>query len=212
MTTDLAELVDPRSTLLLTQEVQRGVVGPESAFPELAREAQESGAVENIARLARAARGAGVQVLHAVAGRRSDGKGANSNARLFEAARRSPVKQLLGTAAVEPVPEVGTDPRDLVSVRLHGLSPIAGTDVDALLRNLGCRTVVVVGVSTNVAIPNTVFDAVNLGYRVVLVRDAVAGVPASYSDVIIENSLSLVATVVNTDDLVEVWGSPSGAS
>jgi biuret amidohydrolase len=50
-----------------------------------------------------------------------------------------------------------------------------------------------------------VMDAVNLGYQVVLVRDAVAGVPPSYADAVIENTLSLLATVVMTDDVVASW-------
>ncbi|MGW1029136.1 cysteine hydrolase [Streptomyces sp. NPDC002577] len=201
----LAELVTPASTVLLTQEVQRGVVGKDSALPELAEAARATGALENIARLVGAAHAADVQVLHAIAARRADGRGANRNARLFRAAERRPVIQLLGSPMVELAEEVPRDARDLVSTRLHGLSPIAGTDVDALLRNLGCRTLVVVGVSSNVAIPNAVFDAVNLGYQVVLVRDAVAGVPPEYTDVLIAHSLSLVATVTTTADLVTCW-------
>jgi nicotinamidase-related amidase len=150
-------------------------------------------------------------VLHAVAARRADGKGANRNARLFRAAERMPVLQLPGSPAVEIAEEIGIEPADLVSVRLHGLSPIAGTDVDGLLRNLGCRTLVIVGVSTNVAIPNAVFDAVNLGYQVVLPRDGIAGVPAEYADALIANSLSLVATITTIDEILGCWKHPAAA-
>ena len=38
---------------------------------------------------------------------------------------------------------------------------MGGTDLDAVLRNLGVSTIVVVGVSLNIAIPNLVMDAVN---------------------------------------------------
>ena len=41
---------------------------------------------------------------------------------------------------------------DLVLPRLHGLSPFQGTELDSILRNLGVRTIVGVGVSVNVAI------------------------------------------------------------
>ena len=58
-------------------------------------------------------------------------------------------------------------PSDLVLSRIHGLNPMAGTDLDPILRNLGVTTIVVVGVSVNIAITNLVMDAVNLGYRVV---------------------------------------------
>jgi nicotinamidase-related amidase len=82
---------------------------------------------------------------------------------------------------------------------------MAGTDLDPVLRNLGVSTVVVIGVSVNVAITNLVMDAVNTGYQVVLVRDAVCGVPASYADQVIDNTLSLLATVVTTDELLGYW-------
>ena len=61
------------------------------------------------------------------------------------------------------------------------------------------------GVSLNLAIPNLVFDAVNRSYRVVLVADAVAGVPVEYGRQVIEHSLSLVATVTTSDELIEAW-------
>ncbi|MCF3179159.1 cysteine hydrolase [Streptomyces polychromogenes] len=196
---------EPATTALLTVECQNGVVGEESALPELAKEARDSGMLGRVAALAAAARGAGVQVVHAVAERRPDGLGAGTNARLFRAAGRLPVRQLTGTRAVEVAAPLTVEARDLVVRRLHGLSPMAGTDLDALLRNLGIRTLVVTGVSSNIAIPNTVFDAVNLGYEVVVPADAVAGVPASWTAEVIRNSLALVATVTTADELIFQW-------
>ncbi len=205
MGADLHELVTPATTVLLTQECQRGVVGPNSMIPALAEAAQTSGALANITRLVHAARAAKVSVLHALAARRHDGRGANTNARLFVSVAREPNQQWLDSDAALPLEEFGPDDSDLTSTRLHGLSPIFGQDVDGLLRNLGCRTLIIVGVSTNVAIPNAVFDAVNLGYQVVLPVDAVAGVPVGYSDTIIRNSLSLVATTTSTDEVLACW-------
>lgn len=201
----LAEQLDPATTVLLTVECQQGVVGPGSALPELAEEARSSGALGRVARLVAAAHEAGVQVLHAVAERRPDGRGASGNARLFRAAGRLPVQQHTGTAAVRIAAPIEVADEDLVVRRLHGLSPIAGTEVDALLRNLGCRTLVVTGVSANVAVPNAVFDAVNLGYTAVVPSDAIAGVPADYTPVLIRNTLALVATIADTEDVLRCW-------
>src|SRR5262245_3111752 len=100
-----------------------------------------------LGRLVRAARKANVQVIHATAYRRADGKGANRDARLFGGVQRSPVQLLPGTPEVEVVPEVGVEPQDLVLTRTHGLNPMAGTDLDPVLRNLGVRTIIVTGVS-----------------------------------------------------------------
>ncbi|MEV7377711.1 cysteine hydrolase [Streptomyces lydicus] len=204
----LAEQLDPASTVLLTVECQRGVVGPDSALPELAAVARASGTLTNIARLVAAAHDAGVQVLHAVAERRPDGRGASRNARLFKAAERLPVQQITGSTAVRIADPIPVSRDDLVVRRLHGLSPIAGTDVDALLRNFGCRTLVVTGVSANVAIPNAVFDAVNLGYTAVVPADAIAGVPADYTPAMVRNTLALVATVTTTEDVLTSWKRP----
>lgn len=211
----LAALSAPDTTVLLTVECQQGVVGPESALPELAAAARSSGVLDNIARLVAAAHEGGVQVIHAVAESRPDGRGANRNARLFRAAARLPVQQRAGTTAVRVAAPIQVADEDLVVRRLHGLSPLAGTDVDALLRNLGCRTLVVTGVSANVAIPNAVFDAVNLGYTAVVPSDAIAGVPAEYTPAMIRNTLALVATITTTDDILGRWKAPrrrSGAT
>ncbi|MEV0600620.1 isochorismatase family protein [Streptomyces sp. NPDC050315] len=204
-TAHLVDQLDPATTALLTVECQNGVVGPDSALPELAEAARTSGALAKVARLTAAAHEAGVQVLHAVAERRPDGRGSNHNARLFRAAGQLPVQQLTGTTAVRIADPIPVSDEDLVVRRLHGLSPIAGTEVDALLRNLGVCNVVVVGVSANVAIPNAVFDAVNLGYTAVVPADAIAGVPAEYTPAMVRNTLALVATVTSTDAVLTCW-------
>jgi nicotinamidase-related amidase len=205
MSVDLQRLLQPDTTVLLTQECQRGVIGPDSMVPDLAAAARDSGALANAARLVHAARAARVGVIHALAARRLDGRGANTNARLFVGVARHRDQPWLGTEAAQPVEEFGDDNWDITSTRLHGLSPIAGQDVDGLLRNLGCRTLVVVGVSTNVAIPNAVFDAVSLGYQVVVPVDAIAGVPLGYTEVLVRHTLSLVATIVSTDEVLACW-------
>jgi len=134
-----------------------------------------------------------------------DGKGANRNARLFMGARKSPVALTPGSDAAQPPAEIGVDAGDLVLPRHHGLGPMTGTQLDPILRNLGVTTIVGVGVSVNVGMMNFAFDAVNLGYQFVMPRDAVAGVPAEYADAVIENTLSLVATLTTTAEVVAAW-------
>ena len=119
--------------------------------------------------------------------------------------KRSTVGLLEGTPATEVVPEIGVEPSDLVLPRVHGLGPMGGTGLDPVLRNMGVSTIVAVGVSVNIAIQNLAFDAVNNGYQVVIPRDAVAGVPAEYAEAILDNTLSLVATLTTTADLVRIW-------
>ncbi|GAA4928686.1 isochorismatase family protein [Streptomyces coeruleoprunus] len=207
-TARLREDLDPAHTVLLTVECQRGVVGPDSALPQLAAAARASGALHHVARLVAAAHAADVQAVHAVAERRPDGRGASRNARLFRAAEKLPVQQYSGSTAVRVAEPIEVADQDLVVRRLHGLSPLAGTGVDALLRNLGCRTIVVTGVSANVAVPNAVFDAVNLGYTAVVPADAIAGVPADYTRAMVRHTLALVATVTTADEVLGCWQRP----
>jgi nicotinamidase-related amidase len=66
-------------------------------------------------------------------------------------------------------------------------------------------TIVGVGVSVNVGMTNLAFDAVNRGYQIVMPRDAIAGVPADYAEAVIDNTLSLVATISTTDAVLGAW-------
>jgi nicotinamidase-related amidase len=193
---DLAKLVAPEHTAVVTSEVQRGVVGPESLLPELSKAAE--GMLDGLAALLRGARTAGASVVHCTAARRPDGKGSNRNARLFMALKGS-------VLAPTVLPELEPDESDVVLTRYHGLSPMGNTDLDAVLRNLGVTTIIATGVSVNIAITNLAFDAVNAGYQVVIPRDAVAGLPADYVDAVFTNTLSLVATVTTTADVLRAW-------
>lgn len=202
--THLAELVEPAHTALVTQECQVGVIGEAAVLRELA-DAARPVAVPNMALLAGAARAAGAAVVHCLAVRRADDRGSNRNARLFAGTRKLGIRIEPGSPEAEVIPEIGVAPGDIVLQRLHGLGPMGGTDLDAVLRNLGVTTIVGVGVSVNIAMTNFAMDAVNAGYQFVLPRDAVAGVPPSYADAVVENTLSLIATVVSSDDVVEAW-------
>jgi nicotinamidase-related amidase len=183
-------------------------VGPHAGLGVLADAARRK-AIPNIARLLPVVRSAGVRVVHCVVHRRPDGLGANHSARLFKASRRLDIAP--GTPGGSVIPELGPDAADVMLSRFHGVGPMGGTELDAILRNLGITTIVPVGVSVNIAITNLVMDAVNAGYMVVLPRDAVAGVPGDYADAIIDNTLSLLSTITSTDELISAW-SDSGSA
>jgi biuret amidohydrolase len=200
----LAELARAGHTVLVLQEVQNGVVGSATAFPALAAAAAEVGVIENAARLAAAARKAGIPVSHATAENLPGGFGANRNARLFAGARKAGAENKPGTSSVRPVPDVFA-PGDLILPRYHGLSPMADGQLDALLRNSDVTSIVVAGVSLNIAITNLAFDAVNRSYQVIIPTDAVAGIPVEYGENVLRNCLSLVATLATTAEIVAAW-------
>jgi biuret amidohydrolase len=203
MSVDLAAIAAPRHTALVTQELQGAVVGPNAGLAALAKEARKQ-ALPNIERLLPAARSAGVRIVHCLVQRRPDGLGANHNAPIFMMGRKQ-VDISPGSEGATLLPEFGPAPTDVVLHRWHGVGPMGGTDLDAILRNLGVTTIIAVGVSVNIAITNLVMDAVNAGYRVVVPRDAVAGIPTDYADAIVDNTISLLATVTTSADLLAAW-------
>jgi len=202
---DLAALVDPAHTAVLTMEIQRGVVGDLTSFPELAAEAERVGMFSATSRLLDAARAAGARVVHCTAEFRSDRAGSIANCRLISAMVRRPDHLLAGTAATELVPGLGPEPGDLVCSRFHGVSPFSGTSLDTWLRNLGVTTVVATGVSVNLGVLGLAIEACNLGYQVVVPRDAVAGIPTAYADAVLDNTFPLISSLTWTSNLLAAW-------
>ncbi|BCO62109.1 isochorismatase [Mycobacterium intracellulare] len=200
----LQAMLDPATTALVTQECQGGVIGPQAGLPLLAEEARRE-AIPNIARLLGAARAAGVAVVHCLIEKRPDNRGSNSNARLFMAGKSFAADLTPGSPGASVLPELGPVPSDLVLTRTHGVGPMTGTDLDSVLRNMNINTIVGVGVSVNIAIQNFAMDAVNRSYQFVLPRDAVSGYPREYAESIIDNTLSLLATVTTTDAVIDAW-------
>lgn len=217
MPVDLTELLAGRAlapaaavpafpSAVVTMELQRGVMGDQASFPELAAACERAGTVANTARLLVAARRAGLAVVHCTAEFRADRAGTVLNTPLHSAALRRPGHLLAGTPAADLVDGLGVDPSDLVSSRAHGVSPFTGTSLDATLRSLGVRVLVVTGVSVNLGVLGACIEAVNLGYQVAVPTDAVAGVPPDYADTVVATTLSLVATLTTVDELVGVMG------
>jgi nicotinamidase-related amidase len=207
----LAGLLVPETTAVLTMELQNGVVGEGALMKALVDEVDRVGVRAIAGRLCEAARDRGIQVVHCVAENRADGLGAADNCKVFAMNNRlrretgsTPIDQ--GTDGAKLVAELGPDERDIVVPRIHGLTPFTQTSLDQILRNISIRTLVVTGVSVNMGIFGTVMSAVDLGYNVIIVRDGVCGVPREYSDAVLENSLSLLATIASADEVIGGWG------
>jgi nicotinamidase-related amidase len=207
----LAELLAPHETALLAMEAKRGSIGDLAPQDyQLAVAARRAGLAPRLGTLARAARAAGARVVHCTSAFRADGAGSNYNAPLLSWGRRVNNELLVGAPQADPALELGPEPEDFVSQRLHGVSPFGGTELDALLRNCGIRNVIVVGGSLNVGVLGTCIEAVNLGYRVVIPRDGVAGVPEEYVDMVFEHTLRLLATITTVEKIVDAWSAAAG--
>lgn len=198
-------LPGPTGTTVVTMEMQRGVVGDLATMQQLSQAAAGSGVVDACAALVHAARLSAAHVVHATVSWRADRLGTSLNAPLSASLARNPDQILQGTDAVELIPEFGDTTGDVVSHRHHGLTPFTGTNLDATLRALDTSTVVACGVSVNVGIMGLVLNAADLGYRVVVCTDAVAGVPADYTQAVFDHTFRMVATLTTTSELIAAW-------
>ena len=205
MPLDLDTILAPAHTAILLVDLQRALIGDLATSHAVAPIAAERGVIPNATRLVRALRAGGGRVVHCTAEFRPDLAGSQGNCPVLAAAVRNAEPLFVGSPGAEVIPELGPEPADLVVPRLHGLTPFTGTELDALLRNLGVTTVVVAGVSVNIGVVGTCIEAVNLGYQVAVARDAVAGAPPEYADAMLDNTIALLATMQTTDQLVARW-------
>ncbi|MFF3574021.1 cysteine hydrolase [Nocardia jiangxiensis] len=199
-------MADRAGLAVVCVECQNGVIGPESVLPALA--AETHAVVSDIARLVTAARGAGIPVVHATFEGFVVG-GRPGKAPLWRALNGAGADRWQpGDPATQVVTEL-FDPADIVLGRRQGLSPTRGTELLPVLRSMGIHTIVLAGVSVNVALPLTAADASEDGFRVVVARDAVTGSPAEYARQALRHTIAMLADIVTVDDLTAAWAAPA---
>ena len=93
---------------------------------------------------------------------------------------------------------------DFVMQRRHGVTAFQGTELDSILRNLGVETVILTGVSTNLALTGMSVEAVNRGFNVVLPEDCTAGASPETHAFMIQQFFPLVATVTDRESVTTV--------
>jgi nicotinamidase-related amidase len=203
MALDARQLLDPSHTAVLVMECQEGIVG-RAGFGALGEAVQRHGTIGHIARVLAAARAVQVPIFYLTVARRADSGGGTANCLLLALGRKGE-PLLPGSPRQAVVEALAPREHDYVLTRFHGVTPFHGTELDALLRNLGVRTVVATGVSVNVGVLGLAIEAVNSGYQVVIPRQAVAGTPDDYVEAVLTHTLRLLATVTSVDELLAAW-------
>src|SRR3954467_12379322 len=189
---------DPTTVAVLCVECQNGVLGSDSVLPALADDC--GGLVAAIGRLLDAARTADVHVVHATY---EGALGAQpvGTARIWRALAPATADWSAGSTATQVIPEL-LAPTDLVLARHHGLFPTVDSELLAVLRGMGVNTVVLTGVSLNLALPHTAGNLTQAGFQVVVPRDAVGGPPASYAEQVLTHTMALLGKITTVDELV----------
>jgi nicotinamidase-related amidase len=182
-------------------ECQNGVLGAESVLPALA--ADTGDLVQNLSRLLHAARSRGTRVVHATYEGMLGGN-PTGTARLWRALAPATADWAPGTTATQVV-EALLAPDDLVLPRHHGLFPTLDSELLPVLRGLGVQTIVLTGVSLNLAITHTAGHATQAGFKLVVPRDAVGGTPSGYAEQVLSNTIAVLGRLTTVDDLIAEW-------
>jgi nicotinamidase-related amidase len=115
------------------------------------------------------------------------------------------VANIAGEREFEFLDELAPRPGEPILTKLSA-SAFTSSNIDALLRNLGVRTIVVTGVSTSQCVDLTARDAADRGYASVVVEDAVAEDRPDYHDWTLEQFRRLFGRVVTTDEVLAELG------
>jgi nicotinamidase-related amidase len=170
--TELPDRIDPRHTALVLVDLQRDFCHPDGVMGRLGEDLSDmAGAVIEAARLLKAARSAGMPVIHV---RAEYGAADSSDVSLFASSAAS------GTFCCRPdttgcdfMAEVAPKPGEWTVVK-HRFSAFVDTRLDLLLRSNGIRTIIVCGVATQCCVESTVRDASLRDYYVVVGKEATA--------------------------------------
>ena len=116
--------------------------------------------------------------------------------------------EAMGAEMVELVPELArfAPPAEVIDKPVY--SPWLGSDLHRRLRARGCDTLVISGGETDMCVLATVLGAVDLGYRTVLVRDAVCSRSDESHDAMLDlfgNRYGQHVEVASTAAVVELW-------
>jgi nicotinamidase-related amidase len=112
-----------------------------------------------------------------------------------------------GTWGVQIHEALAARPEDFVLERTVGIDGSYGTQLYPVLRQLRRSTMMLAGVSTNLAVEGIVRASVNRGFDLVVIEDCCASYPDEWHRFSIENILPLIATVTTSDAVIHALGS-----
>lgn len=207
---EFAEFFDPRHTAIISIDMHEGHLADDPDCPCPAPRGREI--VAPIDQFHEQARALSVPVIHVKTTLRRSGvddvKGIPAAWRLTLPLHIGPIPNvnehaIEGTRWTKLATHVAPD--DHIVDGKRRLSVFYPTDLDFLLRQLGTRVVVLNGGMTDCCVLNAAFDASNLNYRVIVVKDLVRGSNPAMEDAALEIASLHLGVVTDAEDLVHTW-------
>jgi nicotinamidase-related amidase len=206
---DISAHLEPGRCAVVNMECQENLLGPDAVLPGLARAAEEVGLIDNLSTMFDAARRVGVRIYYCTDERRPDGFGFARNTMVH---LRMPAGHDGSGGQGAVMKAIFPRAQDVVMRREQGLTGFYATALDSYLRNTGISTVIVTGVSLNIAVLGTAIEAMNRGYTVVVPSDCVASDPPEYAEVAMRYTMRNIAFVVPSQTIVDCWQSMDAAA
>jgi len=190
------------TSALIIQDMQNDVIGEQGAFAETGAPAHAASqnVVANVARLAEAARAAGVPVIHVHYIVEAGAVGLRPNAPLFQGIvdGNALVRGSWGAAAVEGVEPVAGD-HVVEKMRMNGFYE---TRLDILLRGLGVESLVIAGCYTNMSIEHTARHGADAGYTITVVSDGTSTTSDEWQHAALNYAMTNVGRVLAVDEVI----------
>jgi gluconolactonase len=198
--------LDPRRCALIIQDMQNDAVSEGGAFAASGSpvHAREQRVVENLRRLADAARARGVMVIHVWFVVEPGAPGITLNAPLFRGVLDNNA-MVRGSWGAAPVDGLEPQPGDLI-VEKARMSAFEGTRLETVLRSGDRDTIVSTGAWTNMSVEHTARTAADKGYHVVVPEDCCSTMNADWHNAAINFALQNVAVVTNSDAVIAALG------
>src|SRR5436305_11486014 len=203
---DEALRLEASRAALIIQDLQNDVITEGGAFADSGApvHAKSQNVVENVKRLADAARQAGMPVIHVHYIVEPGAPGLKQNAPLFQGLKEAGAL-VRGTWGAAPVD--GLEPQEgdhvVEKMRMNGFYE---TRLDILLRGLGVETLVITGAWTNMSIEHTARHAADAGYRAVVASDGTSTVDDEWQNVALNYAMQNVASVGTCKEIASAFG------
>jgi gluconolactonase len=195
--------LDARRSALIIQDLQNDVITDGGAFADSGapQHAKSQNVVENVKRLADAARKAGVPVIHIHYIVEDGAIGLKLNAPLFAGIKEANAL-VRGSWGAAPVEGLEPQPGDHVveKMRMNGFHD---TRLDILLRGLGADVLVITGAWTNMSIEHTARHGADAGYEVIVVADATSTTGDEWQHAALNYAMTNVGRVAATNEVAE---------
>jgi nicotinamidase-related amidase len=198
---------DPDKAALLVVELQNDMVheskiGEKGLGAGLAEAVHRRGVLPRVARLLAAARARRTPIFYINVENKPGFP--RPRARIFDiAGRRGPVL-VEGTWGAETHATVKPAPEDFVLRRTCSVDGSHGSGLYAMLAHLRREQLLVMGISTTLAVEGIVRASLNRGYEMYVVEDCCAGLPQEWHDWSIRNTLPLFATITGAEAVEQV--------